>query len=364
MGPAFGADLIATPHAWLWRPRELARASDATIELALPRGWSLSVPWRPLDDAAPRRRFTLGTRPPTWPALVAFGRFEERDLAIGDDAIRYAAFGALEPAQRQVLQRFVAMTAADAAATFPRAYAQSPQVVIVPVGAQRQAVLFGQSNRGGGNALVLYVDPARRLDEYLDDWTLTHELVHLVHPYLGDDGAWISEGIATYFQNVVRARTGRISADEGWRELAAGFGRGRDNRSTLTLRDTSRSMGERRLYMRGYWSGTALALRADLAWRTRASAPTSLEAVMNAWLACCREPERHGDPATFLAELDRIAGGEPVFGPLYATHADRDVFPDVEDAWRTLGITLRGSRPAYTDAPSSRALRRAIMGGP
>ncbi|HVF34077.1 MAG TPA: hypothetical protein VND91_02005 [Candidatus Saccharimonadia bacterium] len=362
-GRTFGPDLVAAPRTWLWRPRDLARAPDATIEFVLPRGWSLSVPWRPLDDAPPRRRFALGTRPPAWPALVAFGRFPERDLAVGADVIRYAALGTLEPAQRVVLQRFIATTAADVAATFPRAFSQSPQLALVPVGAQREAVPFGQSYRGGADALVLYVDPGRTLDEYLGNWTLTHELVHVVHPYLGDEGAWISEGIATYYQNVVRARAGRISADQGWRELAAGFGRGRDNASSLTLRETSRVMGERRLYMRGYWSGTALALRADLAWRTRDVAPTSLEAVINAWLACCRARERRPDPATFLAELDRLAGGEPVFGPLYAAHADRAVFPEVDAAWHQLGITLRGSTPRYDDAPAARALRRAIMGG-
>ncbi|HET9484646.1 MAG TPA: hypothetical protein VFO79_11870, partial [Xanthomonadales bacterium] len=260
LGPEFGRDLVAAPRSWLWRPTRHARDPDAQIAFALPPGWSLSVPWAPLDASPPRRRFMLGTRPATWPALVAFGRFPEHDLRAGEGTIRYAALGEVDAAQRAVLQRFVAGTAGDVAAVFPHAFAARPQVALVPVGAQRDAVPFGQSYRGGGDAIVLYVDPSRHLEAYFANWTLSHELVHLAHPYLGDEGRWISEGIATYFQNVVRARAGRITARRAWAELDAGFGRGRANPSDLTLRQTSRVMGERRLYMRAYWSGTALAL--------------------------------------------------------------------------------------------------------
>jgi len=357
-GYTFGDDRVAAPRTWLWRPRGRERERDATIAFTLPRGWSLSVPWRALEPTPPRRRFALGARPPAWPALVAFGRFAERDLAAGAGTIRYAALGVA--GERATLGRYVAATAADVAATFPRAFALAPQLALVPVGTQRDAVPFGQSYRGGGNGVVLYVDPDRTLDEYFASWTLTHELVHLAHPYLGDDGAWISEGIATYFQNVVRARAGRMSAHAAWRELDAGFGRGRANHSTRTLRETSRAMGRDRLYMRAYWSGTALALAADLAWRTRTEAPTSLEAVLNAWMACCRDADRRVGPDAFLAELDRIAGGAPVFAPLHRAHADASAFPSLEESYATLGIAHRDGALAF--APARLALRRAIMG--
>lgn len=361
LGWEFGGDVVAAPRTWLWRPVAHARDRDAEIRFVLPKGWSLTVPWRPLEPRPPRRRFALGGRPPGWPSLVAFGRFDETDLAVGGDVIRYAALGDVADAQRDLLRRYVSESAGDVAAAFPRAFAQSPQLVLVPVGAQRDAVPFGQSYRGGADALVLYVDPNRRLSEYHDNWTLTHELVHLVHPYLGEDGRFVSEGIATYFQNVLRARAGRIGAREGWQQLEAGFGRGRADDASLTLRETSRAMGERRLYMRAYWSGTALALRADLAWRTRAEHPTSLEAVLNAFVACCRARPRTWTAEAYLDELDRLAGGAPVFGPLYRAHADGRAFPDTAGAWATLGIARRGDGTlAYDEARGE--LRRAIMG--
>ena len=357
LGYASGDDLAAAPRAWLWRPRGLEQDPDATIAFTLPHGWSVSVPWRPLDDTIPRRRYALGTRPASWPALVAFGRFPERDLRHGRGAIRYVALGS---ARRTVLERYAEETAADVAALFPHAYAQHPQLVFVPVGAQRDPVPFGQSYRGGGDAVLLYVDPTRTLDEYHGNWTLAHELVHLVHPYLGDEGRWISEGIATYFQNVVRARAGRITARRAWTELDAGFGRGERNTSMRTLRETSRVMGKERLYMRGYWSGTALALAADLAWRTREVDPTSLEAVLDRFAACCRDARRRRGPEAFLDALDAEAGGEPVFGPLFRAHADRAAFPQLTASYATLGIARDGNALRFD--PAQRTLRRAIMG--
>ena len=357
LGYAFDGDLVAAPRAWLWRPRGLERDPDATIAFELPEGWSVSVPWRSLDERIPRRRFALGTRPASWPALVAFGRFPERDLSHGAGAIRYVALGA---ARRAPLDRYVEETAADVARVLPHAYALRPQLALVPVGAQSDPVPFGQSYRGGGDAVLLYVDPTRALADYHGNWTLAHELVHFAHPYLGDEGRWISEGLATYFQNVVRARAGRITARRAWEELDAGFGRGLENRSTRTLRETSRVMGEERLYMRGYWSGTALALAADLAWRTRREDPTSLEAVMDRYARCCRAARRRWSAEAYLDALDAQAGGAPVLGPLFRTHADRAAFPSIEESYATLGIARDRGTLRYD--PAQRTLRRAIMG--
>jgi hypothetical protein len=69
-------------------------------------------------------------------------------------------------------------------------------------------VHFGQSIRGQGNALELLVDPTRPAAEFADDWTAVHELSHLMHPYLGDRGTWLAEGLATYYQNVLRRAPG------------------------------------------------------------------------------------------------------------------------------------------------------------
>lgn len=362
-------DLVTRPAAWLLRPVRLARADDATITFDLPAGVSLSAPWRTVDPSqhtARSRTFALGRTPPEWPALVAFGRFDDAPVAVGRDAggaddrasragaIRPVVLGRATPGEALTLRAYAVATANDVAATFPRAFRLRPQIAMLATGPQRDAIPFGESYRGGGSALVLYVDPARPLDDYFGNWTLTHELVHLVHPYLGDGGRWISEGIATYYQNVLRARAGRIGADAAWRSLEAGFGRGRADRDERTIFATAAGAGH---YMRVYWSGTALALRADVAWRTRGIAPTSLDAVLDRHFECCRSDGMQ-PPRAFLAELDRLAGGEPVAVPLYDALGARVEFPSVAAAYDALGMTRDGV------PVGANAVREAIMRGP
>ena len=355
--------LLLSPHAWLWRPRDLARDPRATVQFELPEGWSLSVPWAPLDAAPPRRRFRVGDTWPYWPALVAIGRFAESDVDAPGGAIRLALPGVDAAPARTTLTRFIDEAAADVGATFPRLFAQRPQVVAIPAArGGRDAIPFGQTHRGGGTAVLLYVDPARPLADFHASWTLTHELVHLVHPYLGDGGRWIAEGVATYYQNVVRARRGRYTPRRAWEELVAGFERGRRQASDLTLTETSERLDRTRPYMRAYWAGTALMLRGDVALRTRAGDPASLDAALNRFVDCCRDQRFRRSAAEFLALLDREVGGD-TFTTLHARHANAAAFPDVDAALAALGIEWRdGTITRMSGDPRAVALRTAIMG--
>lgn len=350
-GYALGPDLLLSPHAFLWR------ADDETARVAF-TGIHVSAPWQPLD-AFPHRRYEVRDTPRYWPAMVALGAFGARDVAAGKGALRVAVPGLRDATQQETLLRFASEVANDVATSFPSVFAASPQLLVQPTGRRGRAVTFGQSLRGGGTGVMLYVDPAHPLADYHDDWTLTHELVHLVHPYLGDDGRWIGEGVATYYQNVIRARAGRITPREAWRQLDAGFARGRANPSTLTLRETSRRM-DGGLYMRAYWSGTAIALNGDVALRTRAQ-PTSLDAAINGALACCRERGRR-DARRWLATLDAAVGGTVLADEL-GRWAGGTAFPEVAAAYAALGLSHRGDALEFSDAPAAVALRTAIMAG-
>lgn len=43
------------------------------------------------------------------------------------------------------------------------------------------------------------------------DWTATHELSHMLLPYVASRDRWLSESLASYYQNVLRARDGRLA---------------------------------------------------------------------------------------------------------------------------------------------------------
>ena len=356
-----GPDFALDPGLVLWRPEYLQTERDAELTFELPEGWSVSAPWTPLDQA-PHRRFRLGTSSPEYPAWIALGPFAEQLVDAGAGRYRLALLGTMDAAQRTKVAEHVRRSALEVSNVFPRVFALEPQVLVVPVGPSREASPFGMSNRGGAYAVSGLVDPQQPEASYRDSWTFVHEFTHGVHPHLGGAGRWISEGIATYYQNVLRARSGRLTELEAWDELDAGFERGRKDRSELALADLSARMGRLGHYMRGYWSGTALVMMADVELRTRKERPSSLDAALNAYLACCRAREQEAEPDAFLATLDREVGGE-VFSTLYRRLATQSEFPDLGEAYRTLG--LRHATPKVALDQTDRdavALRRAIMG--
>jgi hypothetical protein len=199
--------------------------------------------------------------------------------------------------------------------TYGRLPRRDAQVLVVPSPGLRTAMPWGEVTRGGGSAVHLYPGAAAPRDALHQDWTATHEFSHLLHPHLGTRGRWLSEGLASYYQNVLRARSGALGADEAWERLDAGFGRGRaERRSTgLTLTQTSQRMGALRAYMRSYWSGAAYWLESDLALRAHGS---SLDAALQRYAECCLARTVWTRPETFVAELERVAPAADLSGRL------------------------------------------------
>jgi hypothetical protein len=220
----------------------------------------------------------------------------------------------------------------------------------------RSPVPWGQTSRRDGDiAVLLFVREDASLAELRADWTAVHELAHLFHPFLGDDGRWLAEGLASYYQNVLRARAGSMPANEAWRRLDAGFGRGRREDSGVPLDELSRGHGGT---MRVYWAGAAFWLQADIALRARGS---SLDAVLAQYACCCLRGSGEVVPEAFIADLDRLAGAD-VFGSRYARFAAATVFPSLDDAYPALGLQAQAGGLRFSDAAEAASLRRAIMG--
>ena len=219
----------------------------------------------------------------------------------------------------------------------------------------RSPVPWGQTSRGDGVAVLLFVRADASLDELRADWTAVHELSHLFHPYLGDDGRWLAEGLASYYQNLLRARSGQLAPAQAWAKLHAGFGRGRREASGLPLAELSRA---RRGTMRVYWAGAAYWLEMDLALRARG---TSLDAVLSRHADCCLRGTGKVAPAQFVAELDRIAGGDG-FSERFRRYAAAREFPALDAAYAQLGLTEAAGGLDFSDRADARRLRRALMG--
>ena len=137
--------------------------------------------------------------------------------------------------------------------------------MVFPLGRSNDLVPWGEVKRGGGDAVHLYVDGTRGAAELNANWVLSHELSHLLHPYISGADAWLPEGIASYYQNIVRARRALLNVQSAWNKLDAGFRRGQAQFAEgRTLADNTRAMMREYQYMRVYWSGAAIALIGDV----------------------------------------------------------------------------------------------------
>lgn len=335
------------PERWFWRPWQID--PESSIRFELPDGWSASVPWTPSGN----RSYRLGATPRDWPAQTAFGRFPEHTLALPGGQLRVALLPLVDATVQERMFDWFRSNSALLLSNDGRLPLPDTQVLIVPLPGMSSAVPWGQVSRGGGAAVTLFVGAAAGRQRWQDDWTLAHELAHLQHPYLGDRGRWLAEGLGSYYQNVWRARHGDFSATEGWRRLDAGFARGRADGPGPALE----LAGGRGSTMRVYWSGAAFWLQADLALRAHGS---SLDAALAAFRDAHLPSARAWEPAEFIAALDRKlpAAGLSSHYRQYATLRD---FPDLGDAYQTLGLNPDGLPDS--DLPAH-PLRDAIMRPP
>jgi hypothetical protein len=353
--------LLSDPGSWLLRVDGTDGAVEADVEL--PDGYAISAPWHPLPPNGTARRFSIAPTPPDWIARVAIGRFDEHRIALDGGVLRTAILGVDDAKRRRELGAWITRMARATLSAYGRLPLADVQVLLVPArGNGREGVVFGESTRGQGHGVTLLVDPSQPVSALDRDWVAVHELSHQFHPYLGDRGSWLAEGLATYYQNVLRARAGIVTPTEAWQQIDAGFARGRSATSThdIPLEDIADAASGRANFMRTYWSGTAFWLEADLALRRSSGNRLGIDEALRRFDACCLPDDRGWSPADFVAKLDALVGSD-VFVALFDAYRSRTDFPDLDAAYHDLGIVLDGDRLRFDEHASAAGVRRAIM---
>lgn len=190
----------------------------------------------------------------------------------------------------------------------------------------KEPVPFAQVIRGKTNKVKLQVSSAWPLQDFIDDWTLYHELSHLYIPYLDYPSFWLNEGFATYMQNVVMLKSKVIDEAAFIQKLQAGLERGRLNTISRPgkLSTVSNDMWRKRAYMRVYWSGAAFFMEMDTALLQQGN---SLAAVIRQYGTCCLVADSSGQ--AFMKELDTIAK-TTLFSTTYLRYSGRLDFPKLK----------------------------------
>ncbi|MGE3105467.1 MAG: hypothetical protein AB7K14_09495 [Lysobacterales bacterium] len=341
--------LLTAAESWLWRP-----ADSAELRFDLPAGWQVSTPYARCGANC----FRLGPEAADGPAFIVLGPLDRREIRLPGGVVERVILPGGDAAGRARLDRY----AEHSLCLVQVAYGQLPvahlQMLLVPLPGRQRAVLFGQVYRGGLGGIQVLVDPERPWSEFADNWIAPHEFTHLMHPYLGDDSRWLSEGLASYQQNAILARAGLLSAATAWTKLLQGFDRGRRRDLQATLPEASTHMHRADAYMPVYWGGAGFWLEAELALIEQRQ--LDLDQLLDRFRACCLPPSEDWNGPRFLAALDRLSEST-IFTDTARRYWRQRGFPDLGASLQRLGIALDGKRLSLDPDPAKAALRARLL---
>lgn len=336
--------IVTAGSLWFWRD---SKQRAVEVQLYLPQGMQFSAPWTLVASIDGVLHYQPADTPASWSSRLAFGRFATKSLDISGGRINIAMLGSFDPAQQAVVQQWIAepvRAVAEVIGQFPVA---QTQVLVVGIGPRSSPVPWAHVLRGGGMAVELFVDQTRSLEELRKDWTATHEFSHFLLPYVGSDDRWLSEGLASYYQNVLRARDGRLSELQAWQKLLGGFQRGQSDGETGGTMDT-------------YWRGAALLLQADSRLRELSAGQQSLDTALAQLHACCPGLGQRWSAADLLQQMDQLTG-YTVFSEVYDIATASPEFPNPVATLQKLGVEREDGSVQLDDAAPWSNTRQSIM---
>ncbi len=229
----------------------------------------------------------------------------------------------------------------------------------------KSAVPWGEVNRYSPPEVTLVVNMKSSLEALKADWTIYHEFSHLLIPYDAADARWFSEGLASYYQNIIQARVGMFDEQTLWQKLFDGFERGNKQQKYAHQRldYLSDHISENRHYMRIYWSGALYWLKADIALRTLATntaKPYSLDVALAQLQACCFD--RYLSANEIAQKLDELSESK-IFTTLFSEFSSSYAIPDYLTPLHSLGVEIINGHVTLNNHAKLSAHRRAIYIG-
>ena len=188
--------------------------------------------------------------------------------------------------------------------------------------------------------------------DFADDWTITHEMVHLAFPSVPRRHHWIEEGLAVYVEPIARARAGDLTPQKVWGDMVDAMPQGLPKANDRGL-DFTHTWG------RTYWGGALYCLLADVEIRKRTGNRMGLEDAV-------RGIQKSGGsievewPLQRALEVGDQAVGVSVLEDLYNRMKATPVSPDLDQLWKELGVERQGKTVVFDDSAPLAAIRRAI----
>jgi hypothetical protein len=237
-------------------------------------------------------------------------------------------------------------------------YGQFPvaavRIVVIPVAGARVA---GGTTFGRPAALIrVRVGTAVDAAALLNDWVLVHEMTHLALPDVGDEHAWLAEGLAVYIEGVARVQSGNRSIEDVFAEEQRSMPRGLSGAADPGL-DHDHSWG------RTYWGGAMFCLLADVDIRQRTQLRLGLQDALRAILVASGGLGTDW-PIERVLKTGDAAVGTHTLEELYGKMGNAPMSPDLSGLWRQLGVEAQDGAVRLNEHAPLAPVRQAIMRAP
>jgi predicted metalloprotease with PDZ domain len=343
-----GDVVVAPPSTWLLRPAEGDRSRRFRFKVTTVAPTRFAAGTRRSPDGAPDT-FEAATAALEESSFAVFGSFHQEAIQSGEARVEVAmAPHALALTDDEIVG-WVRRAVDGIAAYFGR-FSADHTLVIVQAG--DEARTEGETLGDSGPAVLVRVGREVTAASVRDDWVVTHELLHVSLPSLSPRHAWLSEGIPTYVEPIVRARAGQLTAEKFWADLVEGLPQGLPEAGDEGLERTH-------TWGRTYWGGALFCFVADVTIRERSANTLSLDDSLRAVIATRADVEAHWDIDRWLEEGDR-ATATRVLHDLYRRFALAPGTVDLAGLWARLGVRLEAGRVRFDDGAPLAAVRRAI----
>jgi len=357
-----GKDVAVASGLWLWRPESIRANEEIHVRFQLPQDITISTPWH--REGSERGHFVLANTPYDWPSWIMLGRFPDQVALAGNTHFYVAVLDGRPPVDREFLLEWISKEAGMVQSVIGKFAYPHVQITMVPNARARTPAPQAYVTRGGGPAVHLMINQRRPQEEFTGDWTATHELSHLFLPFINPDDAWLYEGVASYYQNVIRARFGLMSQEEAWENMALGFRRGflQAKGQEISLREATQLMYMGDPHERVYWTGAAMMLHADIDLRKNTANEWSLDRVLREFNQCCNSDLRGWSATEVLQTFDKISQ-TTIFSSLMNRYVDSTEFPDVLPLYEELGLQYIDRKVTLDNRSPLSDLRDRIMAG-
>lgn len=314
------------------------------------------MPGSPASTGRWRRRLLLGTlmgatlsaaraatgaapeteEPPVIERLVQDRAEIEVQFAPGfDDRFRFDA------------RTWVRRSAAAVSAYFGRFPVARVELLLLP---EDGAGVRGGTTFGVPSLLVrVRVGRSTTAQDFLDDWVLVHEMIHLAVPRVPRAQSWLQEGIATYVGSVVRGTDRLVPATTVWLAWRTAMPQGLPGPGDAGLDHTP-------TWGRTYWGGAIFCLLADVRLLTQTAGRAGLRQALQGVLAAGGSYAMQWPVERILASADASIGGT-VLATLHRELKEVAPATDLDALWRDLGVAAAG----LDDGAPLAWVRRAIL---